>query len=242
VASEALAAPSDSALTRHPHLGSAIPAGRVRVDMHVHCHHSGDSTTTIEELHSAVIESGIDVVCLTDHHSIKGAEILARELTALGHRVICGEEVRTHSGEIIGLFLSERIPFGLTALETAQKIRDQGGLVYVPHPFDPLRRNLAESSLRDLAEAGMIDAIEVINSKTSLSSLNAKALEFAREFGIAEGAGSDAHVPLAVGAACVEMDDFTNAAEFLRSLHMASAMGHHWDEPRPWSARIVPAT
>ena len=210
--------------------------------MHVHCLYSGDSTTTIDELASAIIESGVDVVCLTDHHAIRGTEPLANALMDKGQRVVCGEEIRTHTGEIIGLFISERIPFGLTARETAKAIRDQGGIVYVPHPFDPMRRNITEASLRELADEGLVDAIEVINAKTSLSSLNTRALQFAKEYGLAEGAGSDAHVPLAVGAAIAEMDDFTDASSFLAALRHSTTTGHHWDEPRPWSPRIVPAT
>ena len=210
--------------------------------MHVHCLYSGDSTTTIDELAESIIDAGIDVVCLTDHHATRGVAPLAQALDAAGQRVITGEEIRTHTGEIIGLFITERIPFGLTARETATVIREQGGIVYIPHPFDPMRRNITEDSLRDLAEEGLIDAIEVINAKTSLSSLNARALEFAREYTLAEGAGSDAHVPLAVGAAVAEIPDFTDAPSFLAALSSSTTRGHHWDEARPWTARIVPAT
>lgn len=234
--------PSLEAVARHPHLGGAPDAGRLRVDMHVHCLYSGDSTTTIDELASSIFDSGIDVVCLTDHHDTRGAARLAAALADRGQRVVCGEEIRTHTGEIIGLFVTERIPFGLTARETAIAIRDQGGIVYVPHPFDPMRRNITEASLRDLADEGLVDAIEVINAKTSLSSLNGRARQFALDFGLAQGAGSDGHVPLAVGAAFAEIDDFVDAQSFLAALRTSTTVGHHWDEPRPWSPRIVPAT
>jgi predicted metal-dependent phosphoesterase TrpH len=113
--------------------------------------------------------------------------------------------------------------------------------VYVPHPFDPMRRNLAEPELRELAEAGLIDAVEVLNAKTSLQSLNARAADFAAEFDLAAGAGSDAHVPDALGAAYVEMPDFDGPADFLRQLRHGRVVGHHWDEPRPWSARVLPS-
>jgi len=200
---------------------------------------SGDSTTTPEEIEEAVVESGIDVLCVTDHNSIRGAETLAAQLPC---RVVVGEELRTHAGEIIGLFLTEHVPFGISPAEAAERIRGQGGLVYVPHPYDPMRRNLAEPALVELADAGLLDAIEVFNAKTSLAHLNDRAAAFAAERGLPGGAGSDAHVPEAVGAAYVEMPDFDGPAAFLRSLREGAVVGHHFDAPRRWRPRIVPST
>ncbi len=199
---------------------------------------SGDSTTTPDEVHDAVVESGLDVLCITDHNAIRGAQELAEQLPC---RVIVGEELRTHAGEIIGLFLSDRIPFGTSPREAAMAIRAQGGVVYVPHPFDPMRRNLAEPALLELAEAGFIDAVEVFNAKTSLRHLNDRAADFAAKFDLAAGAGSDAHVPLALGSAYVEMPDFDGPADFLRSLRQGRVVGHHWDEHRPWRPRVLPS-
>jgi predicted metal-dependent phosphoesterase TrpH len=207
--------------------------------MHSHTMWSGDSTTTPDELVDAVRDCGIDVLCITDHNAIKGALEVAEQLPC---RVIVGEELRTHAGEIIGLFLSERIPFGTPPADAARQIRDQGGIVYVPHPFDPMRRNLAQSALDDLVAEGLVDAIEVINAKTSLASLNRRAAQYGQLHGLAAGAGSDAHVPLAVGAAFVEMPDFDGAADFLAKLPLGRVAGHHWDEARPWSARVLPST
>jgi predicted metal-dependent phosphoesterase TrpH len=231
------------AIARHPHLAVSCPPGWVRVDMHSHTLHSGDSTTTIDEIADAVADAGIDVLFVTDHNSLAGVSELTRALEGEGIcRVIAGEEVRTHAGELIGLFLSQRIPFGENPRLTAHAIREQGGLVYVPHPFDPMRRNISEAALRDLADAGLVDAIEVFNAKTSLQSLNNKAEQFAREKDIAQGAGSDAHVPLALGSAYVDMPDFDGPEEFLAALRLGHVIGHHWDEPRPWAPRIVPST
>lgn len=235
-----MSAPSPAAIERHPHLADACPDGWVRVDMHSHTMFSGDSTTTLDEICEAVAAAGIDVLCVTDHNAIEGAKRLARALEGTC-RVIIGEEVRTHTGEIIGLFLSEKISFGANALDTARQIKDQGGIVYVPHPFDPMRRNITETSLVDLVDAGLVDAIEAHNSKTSLASLNQRAREFGIEHGLALGSGSDAHVPLALGSAYVEMPDFDGPTEFLERLRDGRVVGHHWDEPRPWSPRIVPS-
>jgi hypothetical protein len=137
---------------------------------------SGDSTTTPEEVEEAVVASGIDVLCITDHNSLKGALELAEQLPC---RVVVGEELRTHAGEIIGLFLTEHVPFGISPREAAERIRAQGGIVYVPHPFDPMRRNMAEPALIDLVDAGLVDALEVFNAKTSLAHLNERAVAFA---------------------------------------------------------------
>lgn len=231
-------AASSDASARHPHLAQPLPTGWVRVDLHSHTMWSGDSTTTPDEVHQAVLDSGIDVLCITDHNAIRGAVELVDHLPC---RVVVGEELRTHAGEIIGLFVTERIPMGIPPADAARAIREQGGVVYVPHPFDPMRRNMSEPALYGLAHEGLIDAVEVLNAKTSLRSLNERAAHFADEFGLAHGAGSDAHVPLAIGAAYVEMPDFDGPADFLAKLREARVVGHHWDEPRPWSPRILPS-
>jgi predicted metal-dependent phosphoesterase TrpH len=230
-----------SAAERHPRLAEPVPAGRVRVDMHLHSMWSGDCTTTPDELAEAVAASGLDVLCLTDHNGLAGALRFA-ETGELGCRVVVGEELRTGAGEIIGLFLSEHLPFGLGPVDAVTRIREQGGIVYIPHPFDPVRNCLNEDVLRGLAADGGIDAVEVCNAKTSLASLNRKAAEFAAEFDLPGGAGSDSHVPDALGAAFVEVADFDDATSFLAALRDADVHGRHLDPPRPWRPRIVPST
>jgi predicted metal-dependent phosphoesterase TrpH len=230
---------TERAVDRHPHLGAERTPGWVRVDLHSHTMWSGDCTTTPDELHDAVAHSGIDVLCITDHNSVAGAEQLRDQLPC---RVVVGEEVRVGRGELIGLFLTERIPGGLRPAEAARRIRDQGGIVYVPHPFDPMRNCMAPDELDELVDAGLVDAIEVRNSKTSLESLNRRAAEYAAAKGLAGGAGSDAHVPDALGAAYVEMPDFDGPEGFLDALRSGRVVGHHFDRPRPWRARIIPST
>ena len=219
--------PRPAAVARHPHLAEPLAEGLVRVDLHSHTMWSGDSTTTPEEVEEAVLDCGIDVLCITDHNATKGAEELAGRLAC---QVIVGVEVKSRSGEIIGLFLEERIPFGLPAPDVCRRIRDQGGIVYVPHPFDPLRNCLREDVLLELIEA-------------DLEHLNRRAHDVAREAGLAMGGGSDAHVPDALGAAYSEMPAFDGTpAGFLASLREGTVIGHHYDAPRRWRPRIVPST
>ena len=211
--------------------------------MHLHTMWSGDATTTPDELVTAVEESRLDVLCITDHGTTNGAVELA---SRLGCRVVIGQEVRTGVGEIIGLFLTERVPSGLRPEEVCMAITAQGGLVYIPHPFDPMRACLREDVLLGLVGDGLVDAVEVRNAKTSLEHLNERAARLAADNDLAAGAGSDAHEPSAIGAAYVEMPDFDDgsAQSFLAALRSSSSVvvGHHYDAPRVWKARIVPST
>lgn len=226
------------AVARHPHLADPCPPGFVRVDCHSHTMWSGDSTTTIDELIEAVVASGIDVLSITDHSTTNGAMDLRDVLPC---RVIVGEELRTGPGELLGLFLSERIPFGVTPEEFCTRVRDQGGLVSAPHPFDPMRNAMAPAVLRSLAERGLLDVIEVFNAKVSLKHLNDEAVAFAAEFDLPGVVGSDAHVPDAIGAAYLEMPDFSDTKEFLSALRLGTVRGHHYDRARTWRPRIVPS-
>lgn len=231
--------PIEPSAERHAHVARPRGPGRVRVDMHAHTMWSGDCTTTPDELVAALADQPVDVVCVTDHNTVNGGLALAGDLPV---RVVVGEELRTGAGEIIGLFLTERVPMGVSAREAALRIRDQGGLVYVPHPFDPMRSNLREHELHGLLEEGLVDCLEVFNAKTQLQHLNQRAAEVAAGYGVPGGAGSDAHVPEAFGAAYVEMPDFHDAASFLAGLAEGEVVGHHFDAPRRWRPRIVPST
>jgi predicted metal-dependent phosphoesterase TrpH len=214
-----------------PERGPAQP-GWVRLDCHLHTVASGDAVTTLDELAERVAALRLDVVCITDHHEITAA------LTALergiGARVIVGEEVRTPDGDIIGLFLTERVPYVLPLTEAAGRIRAQGGLVYAPHPCDPGRSSLGPA-LAALCAAGLVDAVEVVNAKVADPAHNQQAAELARRFGLPGGAGSDAHDPAGLGAAYAELPDFDGPAGFLDSLHHARLFGAY----RPHAPRYT---
>jgi predicted metal-dependent phosphoesterase TrpH len=116
---------AEPAHQRHPHLVEPAPSGRIRIDCHLHTYVSGDAVTTLEQLARGVEECRLDVVCITDHHELRAArDAIERDI---GARVVVGEEIRTPHGELIGLFLDERIPYVLPMVEVARRIRDQQG-------------------------------------------------------------------------------------------------------------------
>ena len=207
-------------------MGVVAPPGRVRVDCHLHTVASGDAVLTLEQLAERARQTGLDVVCITDHN-VTTAAVRATERD-LGVRVIVGEEVRTPDGDLIGLFLTERIPYVLPLAEVIGRIRAQGGLVYVPHPFDLVRASLGRV-LPELCAAGAVDVIEVFNAKIADQALNEKAAALAREFALPGGAGSDAHDAPGVGAAYLDMPDFDGPASFLAALADARVTGEYRD-------------
>lgn len=193
----------------------------MRIDLHVHTSYSPDCLTSLEGVIDAVRSAGLDGVAVLDHNAVAGA-IALREKAPF--RVIVGEEVYTTEGEIAGLFMRERIPPGLLLSQAVDRIRDQGGLVYVPHPFDRYRRSaLGEQALRSILEK--VDVIEVFNARVLFAADNRRAWEFAAAHGLPRGAGSDAHSAQEIGRACVEMNSFDDADGFLRGLEQAQVCG-----------------
>ena len=198
------------------------PAGRVRVDCHLHTVASGDAVLTLEQLAERARLAGLDVVCITDHNVTAAAVQAAKR--DLGVRVIVGEEIRTPDGDVIGLFLTERIPYVLPLAEVIGRIKAQQALVYVPHPFDLARSSLGRV-LPGLCEEGAVDIIEVFNAKISDPALNYQAADLAARFALPGGAGSDAHDAPGVGAAYLEIPDFDGPAGFLAALADARLTG-----------------
>jgi len=211
--------------------------GRVRVDCHLHTVASGDSVLTLEELADRAKQAGLDAVCVTDHNVTHAAAAAAQR--DLGVRIIIGEEIRTPDGDVIGLFLTERIPYVLPLAEVIGRIRAQGALVYVPHPFDQVRSSLGRV-LPGLCAAGAVDVIEVFNAKIADQAFNARAAALADEFALPGGAGSDAHDAPGVGAAYLEMPDFDGPASFLAGLADAQVTGEFRDHAPRYPRRPVP--
>lgn len=203
---------------------------RVRVDCHLHTVASGDAVLTLEELAERARRTGLDAVCVTDHNVTEAAVAAAGR--DLGVRIIVGEEIRTPDGDVIGLFLTERIPYVLPLAEVTRRIRAQGGLVYAPHPFDLVRSSTGRV-LPELCRRGAVDVIEVFNAKIEDPALNDRAAELATRFSLPGGAGSDAHDAPGVGAAYLDMPDFDGPASFLAALADATVTG----EFRPHALR-----
>jgi len=189
------------------------------VDLHMHTDHSPDCATPVDTLLESAVTAGLGAIAVTDHNEISGA-LEARDRAPKGLKVIVAEEVKTaDQGEVIGLFLEEKIPRGMSLAETIAEIRRQGGLVYVPHPFDRMHTVPDYSDLLDVVEE--IDAIEVFNAKVAYAGFNEEAARFAAKYRIVAGAGSDSHVAQALGSVRIRMRDFDGPAEFLESLRDA---------------------
>jgi glycosyltransferase involved in cell wall biosynthesis len=209
---------------RHQESGDARVRARlasrplIDVDLHMHTDHSYDCATPVEVLIAEARARGLGAIAITDHNEISGAkEALAK---ADGVKVIVAEEVKTaDQGEVIGLFITEKIPRGMTLPETIAEIKRQGGLVYVPHPFD--RMHSVPDYEHLLTVIDEVDAIEVFNPRVAIAEFNEEAVRFAAKYRIPAGAGSDAHVPQGLGSVRIRMRDFDGPQEFLESLRDA---------------------
>jgi glycosyltransferase involved in cell wall biosynthesis len=190
----------------------------VHVDLHMHTDHSPDCATPVKVLLDTAKRVGLGAIAITDHNEISGA-LAARE-QANGIKVIVAEEVKTaDQGEVIGLFIEEKIPRGMTLDETIAEIRRQGGLVYVPHPFDRMHTVPDYEHLLHVVED--LDAIEVFNPRVAFAAFNEEAARFAAKYRIVAGAGSDSHVAQGLGSVMIRMRDFDGPEEFLESLRDA---------------------
>jgi glycosyltransferase involved in cell wall biosynthesis len=191
----------------------------IDVDLHMHTDHSYDCATPVEVLLTVAKARGLGAIAITDHNEVSGA-LDARAKAPPGLEVIVAEEVKTaDQGEVIGLFIEEKIPRGMTLQETIAAIKDQGGLVYVPHPFDRLHSVPDYEHLLDVLDE--VDAIEVFNPRIAISEFNDEAVRFAAKYRIPAGAGSDAHVPQGLGSVRIRMREFDGPEEFLESLRDA---------------------
>lgn len=189
-------------------------APRLRVDMHSHTRASKDSLNPYQGIVPAMDAAGIDRLVITDHDAIEGA---LRMQALAPERIIVGEEVRTREGpDLIGIFLTELIPKHTPMRETCERIRAQGGVVYVPHPFDTRRRGGGEL-LEGIAD--LVDVVEAHNARTFKPEVNALGEAWARAHGKLLGAGSDAHTLGEIGTAHVEVPPFEPRREsFLAAL------------------------
>jgi glycosyltransferase involved in cell wall biosynthesis len=190
----------------------------IHCDLHMHTDHSPDCATPAEVLLETAKERGLGAIAITDHNEITGA-FEAREIAERigGIKIIVAEEVKTaHEGEVIGLFLNEKIERGMSLAETIAEIRRQGGLVYVPHPFD--RMHSVPDYEHLLSILPDVDAIEVYNPRVAIGAFNEEAARFAAKYRITPAAGSDSHVAQGLGSVRVRMRDFEGPAVFQENM------------------------
>jgi len=175
----------------------------------------------LEKIINRCLEVGINCVAIADHHTAEGA---LKMQDSAPFPVIVAEEILTPYGEIMGMFLKETIPSGLSVEQTISRIKAQGGLVCIPHPYDRLRHSALDNKmLEEVAE--QIDVIEVFNARSVLPGASNKARVFAEKYGIPKSAGSDAHTPQEIGNAYVEMPEFNGRDDFLKALAEGKIFG-----------------
>jgi len=187
----------------------------VKVDLHLHSHFSHDGRSSLEELIARCKECGLDRIALTDHNTVEGALTLARMVPGLA---IVGEEVKTLEGEVIGLFITTRVPPYLPPEEVFELIHGMGGLTYIPHPLDRRRANFSAERIAELADG--IDIIETYNPWCEAEA-NQAAARLAEELGKVAATGSDSHAAHELGRSWMEMDAFGDPQDFLEKLKYA---------------------
>ena len=202
----------------------------LRMEMHLHTQYSIDSYLKLDTIIKVCQKKGINAVAVTDHGTIEGAERLREKIEKKNAKikVITGEEIFTSKGEVIGLFLKERIPYLLSPEDTIRRIKKQGGLVYIPHPFIPFMANCLGEELYEFSKE--IDIVEVFNARSFFRRSGERASQFAQDNGIVTAAGSDAHFASEIGNAYMELEEFNGPQEFLRKLREAKAIikGRGW--------------
>ncbi len=203
---------------------------RWNVDLHSHTLWSKDCLTSFETIIRLCEQRGIHRIAITDHNTADSAlkiHALAPEL------VIPGEEIMTPQGEILAYFVQESVPAGLSPEETIRRLRDQGAIISVSHPFDRLRKGAwQEADLLRIAD--QVDAIEVFNARCLFRQDNVRAMDFARQRGLPGTAGSDAHTPPEYGRASLQMQPFNSPSEFLDALRCAQVV----ERLSPWFVHV----
>ncbi len=213
----------ETALPALERTGRPAPAALAFADFHIHTRYSRDSILSEEKFIRRAVERGLTHVAITNHNNVEGAIAVRDHVAKMGLSgeltVILGEEVSSSDGEIVGIFLTRTIPRGLTADETADAIHAQGGLVSIPHPYDPFRgSHIREEPLIRLAEAGKIDMVEVFNSRVTFQRHNEKAADFAHHYRIPGIAASDSHSSFEVAMSFNALPDFDSSAELREAL------------------------
>lgn len=194
----------------------------LKADLHVHTEYSIDCSMPLNTVIEQCQKLGVNCIAVADHGTIEGALEMQR---IAPFTVVVAEEILTPYGEIMGMFLKETIPSGLSVAETIAQIRAQDGIICIPHAFDTFRPSaLGEKIVEEIAPE--IDIIEVFNARSLLQRSAERALAFARKHDIVQSAGSDAHTQAEIGNAHVEMAEFKGREDFLQALAKGKIVGH----------------
>ena len=201
--------------------GNRATRGRIRIDLHLHTSASFDCLNDPMRVLQRALDAGLDRIAITDHNELHAALTMKERYP---DRIVVGEEVKTAEGvDVIGYFIEQPIPKGTPARATCERIRAQGGVVYVPHPFAPGKGG-GGRILTEIAD--LVDAVEAFNARLHDPSLNERAAAWGRARGLPLGAGSDAHTLDEIGRAYVEMPPFDDdARSFLAALRAGTVHG-----------------
>lgn len=193
----------------------------LKADLHIHTKYSMDCQTPLDKIIVRCQELGINCIAIADHGTAEGGLEMQK---IAPFKVIVAEEILTTEGEIMGMFLKETIPSGITPREAIKLIREQDGLVNIPHPFETIRGSALKDRVIDEILQD-IDLMEIMNSRSPLPISNNKARAYAAKHGIPGSAGSDAHTVNEIGRSYVEMPDFNNKDEFLNAVKEGKIYG-----------------
>ena len=185
----------------------------IKIDLHTHSVGSPDGGITLEEYSRLLDDKVLDMIAVTDHDSIEQALVIQSKL---GPRIIIGEEITSLEGEIIGLFLNQKIEPGLSAIKTVQAIKSQGGLVYIPHPFETVRKGITQSVIDSISDE--IDIVEVYNGRAVFQNKGPQALTWARLHNKIGAASSDAHGLKGIGTTYSSVESVPTKESFLEVL------------------------
>jgi len=193
----------------------------LKADFHIHTKYSMDCHNELEDIVKRCQKLGLTCIAIADHDAVEGGLELQK---IAPFKVIVAEEVQTYNGEVMGMFLKKRIASGIPLQQAIAAIKEQGGLVNIPHPFDPMRGlRLNAEEFNKLAL--QIDLIEVFNARVPTAQTNTKAENFARQHNLPGTAGSDSHSIAEMGSVAVTMNDFNTPAEFLAAIKTATIQG-----------------
>lgn len=194
-----------------------------KVDLHTHSIASPDGGISARQYEQALTSGRLDVIAITDHNSTEFALLMQQQL---GDRIIVGEEIMTTRGEIIGLYLTQTIPSGLSPAETIDQIRAQGGIVYIPHPFETIRSGLTPQTLEEIADT--IDLIEICNGRAFLQNRSSQTVVWSRLNNVVGAASSDAHGSLGIGKTYSSLAEIPTKETLVSLLQRAT---HHTGRP-----------